>query len=365
MKILFVLESYHPNIGGVETLFKSLVEELSARNHQVMVITTHPGGNVPKYESYENVRIKRYRFFNRYFFTAFAFIPVSIYAGKFDLIHTTSYNAGFPAYFAGLINRRKIIITFHEYWGKLWFKLPYFSRASQYLHYLFERMLVKVPFDKFVGVSDYTKRCLVDAGVSPQKVLRIYNGIDYTDWTPVQTTRGNSKFQFIYFGRLGISKGLNVLVNAVNLLRHRYLDFQLILILPRKPKALYKELISTISGEKLDQYIKVLHHLEKTDLLDKIRQADAVVIPSYSEGFCYSAVESVALEKNIVSSGKGSLSEVVSGKNITLESLNAEELSQALLRAINGQWQQSDIRHFHLKETVSEYLALYEKIMSE
>ena len=39
MKILFVLENFYPNIGGVETLFKSLTEQLVREGHEVMVIT--------------------------------------------------------------------------------------------------------------------------------------------------------------------------------------------------------------------------------------------------------------------------------------------------------------------------------------
>ena len=71
----------------------------------------------------------------------------------------------------------------------------------------------------------------------------------------------------------------------------------------------------------LHSCVRIFHHLSKPELIEKITQSDAVVIPSYSEGFCYAAVESVALGMPIISSGRGALPEVVSGKFITLDRL--------------------------------------------
>jgi len=39
MKILFILEYYIPHIGGVESLFKALIERLDHTGHHVTVLT--------------------------------------------------------------------------------------------------------------------------------------------------------------------------------------------------------------------------------------------------------------------------------------------------------------------------------------
>ncbi|MCB0665696.1 MAG: glycosyltransferase family 4 protein [Saprospiraceae bacterium] len=364
MKILFVLESYYPNIGGVETLFKSLADALSARDHQVMVITTHPGGKVKRREVLGNVSIRRYNFINRYFFTLFAFIPVLLNAGKYDLIQTTSYNAGVPAFLGGLMNRKKTIITFHEYWNRLWFELPYFSRFSLWLHYLFEKMLAIIPFYKFIAVSESTRNNLIKGGVAAEKVEMIYNGIRYEEWQPVKKIEKASIFQFVYFGRLGISKGINLLLDAVRILKEQGTDFELVLIIPPNPSDLYSLILQFIEEQELSNHVKIMGHLLKSELIAVVGAADAVVIPSYSEGFCYSAVESVALKKPIVSSGRGALPEVVSGKYIVLEKLDAVELSKAMQEAMRGNWKEKETRYFHLDDTVANYLDLYEKILN-
>jgi glycosyltransferase involved in cell wall biosynthesis len=47
MKILFVLEHYPPYIGGAETLFGLLADQLVKHGHKVRVITTRFRSNLP------------------------------------------------------------------------------------------------------------------------------------------------------------------------------------------------------------------------------------------------------------------------------------------------------------------------------
>lgn len=363
MKILFVLESYYPNIGGVETLFKSLAEALSHRNHQVRIITVHPGGGVPVEEKSGNITIRRYHFFNRYFFTLFAFIPVLFNAGKYDLIHTTSYNAGIPAFLGAWFNRKRTIITFHEYWGRLWFELPYFSRLSLWIHYLFERFLIRIPFDKLIAVSGSTRSNLIAGGVSPARVEMIYNGIDYSEWIPEKVTSKEPVFKFVYFGRLGISKGIDQLLEAARLLAKERSGFKLMMIIPRTPRSLFARVEDFIDLNELHNQVQLSKHLAKSELVTEVCSADAVVIPSYSEGFCYSAVESVALGRPMITSGRGALSEVVAGKYITLDRLDGISLCQAMKDAMDGLWKEKEIRYFPLQDTIDRYLNLYEQML--
>ena len=121
MKIVYVLENYYPNIGGVETLFKSLIESLANEGHQITIITSRITPDSPLKEKKGNIQIVRMPFNNRYLFTFLGIFYILPYAKKCDLIHTTSYNAGIPAFFAGKLFGKKIIITFHEVWADLWF----------------------------------------------------------------------------------------------------------------------------------------------------------------------------------------------------------------------------------------------------
>ena len=120
--------------------------------------------------------------------------------------------------------------------------------------------------------------------------------------------------------------------------------------------------VEEITRFSLHQVISIVHHLPKGALIKKISLADAVIIPSYNEGFCYTAAESVALGKPIISSHQGALPEVVSGKFLALPQLDSNSLAEAMQMAIHGQWSQSEVRHFHLADTVDQYISLYDSL---
>jgi len=361
LRILFILENYFPNIGGVETLFKFLAEELIRNDHHLTIVTNKHLKSLPFREESKNLTILRFPFKNRYLFTLLGCIPALYYAYKCDIIHTTSYNAGIPAFFASLISRKKVIITFHEVWGKLWFTLPFFNKANLCLHYLFENFLLKLNFDHFVAVSNYTYNCLVKNGIGESKIKRIYNGINYDNY-PKRERKVNDKFKFIYFGRLGISKGLDILLEATKILNEKGKVFELLLVIPKGPKSLRKKIELLIESYRIGSKIIFKSELTKDNLIDEIVSANASVVPSYSEGFCFTAVESMALGTPIVSSGKGALREVVSGRYRVMANHNSIELAEQMENAINGNWIQKPIRKFHLKDTIDGYMELYDEL---
>ena len=365
MKILFVLENYYPNIGGVETLFKNLVEHLVKEGHQVTVITTRPDDQAPKKEIKGSLKIYRIPFPNRYFFTFFGIFPILRHIRQYDIVHTTSYNAGVPAFFAAKLFRKKIIITFHEAWSHLWFDLPYMGNFAKWLHYLFEQFLLKLPFNQFVGVSQSTADNLEKNGISKNKISVIYNGINYTEFENIKMGKKPSHpFTYTYFGRLGMSKGLDILLEAAVILKKKLPNSRLQMIIPKVPLPLYNAVMDFVHQHELQHYIIFKHNLPFSQLQQELKQSDCVVIPSYSEGFCFAAVEAIALGVPVISSDKMALKEVVSGQFIKMEELSTLALVKAIEQAEKGQWEQTPVKKFHLATTIQKYLRLYKKILN-
>ncbi len=364
MRILIILEYYYPHIGGVETFFKTLTERLDQEGHHVTILTNQYDRSLAKSEKVgEQSLIVRRRYFNRYLFTFGAWFAALRHARQADLIHTTSYNAAVPAWIASKLTGTKAIITFHERWGALWDRLPWMSSLSKKLHRSFETMITKFGFEKFVAVSDATRDSLIIGGVDPERVVRIYNGIKYEGFPSHNEAEFNQPFQFLFFGRVGYAKGLDILILAYDILLKKNKDHKLLLILPSEEIALYRNVLLMIEGLGIGDHISIKHDLPYDDLLDEIAHADAVVIPSYSEGFCFAAVETMAIGTPIISSGQGALKEVVTGKHITLESHTSRGLSNAMSDAIKGNWTISEERRYELDDTVQAYLKLYEEII--
>ena len=365
MRILFILEYFYPHTGGVETLFKSLVEELDRQGHQVTILTNRYDDELPFEECIgTSGRIIRHRYGSRYGFTFLAACRAIQLARSADIIHTTSYNAAIPGWIAAKYTKTTSVITFHERYGSLWYRLPWMGKMSAWLHATFERLIIGLDFNAFVAVSESTKVSLLDGGVAGDRVHRIYNGIDYHTIRVPQIERNEKDvFRFLYFGRVGYAKGLDILLGAYAHILDEEGDHRLSLIIPSEPTPLLDQVMRLIKKYQIAHRIDILHDLSLEDLTLHIAKSDAVVIPSYSEGFCYAAVETMAIGTPIVSSGQGALAEVISGKHITVASHDIEAFSAAMRSALAGAWSISPLRKFPLSATIAGYLDLYRLLL--
>ncbi len=361
MTILFVLEHYRPYIGGAEKLFAELAEALHIKGHSVIVITTRHDRCLPKLEQIKGVSIHRINCFNRYFFTFFSLPAILRLARKTDIIHTTSYNAALPAWLGAKLSSKPAIITFHEVWGKLWQQLPFATSIEKTGFYLYEKMILKLNFDHFIAVSHFTRKALINQGIPAGRVSTIYNGLDYQQFEhyPHQAP---AHFTFTYFGRLGISKGLDLLIPAAAAFCKTHPGSIFRMIIPNTPARTYRQVMELVEKYQLAAHLELLHNLSKDMLCQKISRSSCVVIPSYSEGFCFVAAEAMAMGVPVISSGRGALKEVVNAQHIQLKEHSVEGLLAALKKAKAEEWSVLKSKKFTLSQAVQRYLQMYRKL---
>lgn len=359
MKFLFIVEHYFPYIGGAETLWKNLSEQLVENNHQVIVITTRFDKSLKKKETLNGVEIIRLAIPNRFLFTILSIKKCIEVAKTVDLIQTSTYTAAIPAFVASKVTKTKCIITFHEYWGKLWFKVPFTSLFSKILYFSFEWFILKIKFDKFIAVSDFTKSRLIEAGINQSNIKRIYNGLEYSRFK-LNNRSNTNQFTFCYFGRLGVSKGLDILLEGFSIFIVKHPEVKLKMIAPNYPTNIFLKIKEMAKTLNVEANIIWKHNLSDADLMNEITSTNAVIIPSLSEGFCFTAAETVAFKMPIISSEKGALREVTGGKVIEIKSLSPEGLNQALESAYKAEWHEKKVTLFPIEKTVREYLELYE-----
>jgi glycosyltransferase involved in cell wall biosynthesis len=367
VRILYVLEHFHPYTGGAELLFYHLTTSLAELGHEVKVITTRFDKKLPSEEMYKGVKIHRISCKNRYLFTFLALPAVIKHAKWADLIHTTSYNAGFPASLGGLFRKKKVVITFHEVWRELWWRLPFIHPLIRPIYFSVEWALLKMPFSHWIAVSESTKQALERAGIPAKKISLIYNGIDYSRFTNTHLRiKDKEQFQFLYFGRQGVSKGIDLILPAFEQLIKSYPQVRLQLVLSNRPNQISGWINKKIKDNlSLKNKITISLDLPKAALLDEIANADAVLIPSYSEGFCFAAVETVALGTPLISSGKGALSEVIGGKVIVMEEFSVVGLKSAMEMALKEKWQELPLKRFELATFIEKHMLFYVDLLRD
>lgn len=370
--ILFILEFYYPHVGGVETLFHTLIRALAKAGYRCTILTQRFDKRLPSREHHGSIEIRRINVPNRYLFSIFAFFAAFPLARRADLIHTTSYNAGLPAFLSGFLARKTTIITFHEAWGNLWFRLPFIGKISARGHYLFEQLLLRLPFQRFIAVSGATARRLEEEGVDAHRITIVPNGLSYTEWVqdqppgpgqPPHAVATGESFTYTYFGRVGISKGLDLLLPAAaNFARH-YPQACLQLIIPATPSPITGWIQDFIARHQLQEQIRIKHSLPFAELVHTLQQSKWVVLPSYSEGFCFAAAEATALGLPLVHSNQAALAEVVTGYHAPMRTFSIDGLTNALLRAAQNQWDFTPFRPYPLQESLRQYCRIYEEIL--
>jgi glycosyltransferase involved in cell wall biosynthesis len=199
----------------------------------------------------------------------------------------------------------------------------------------------------------------------------IYNGIDYelfnpskADGTAVRAKFGiGNDFIYMYYGRAGISKGLEYLIQAVPLISKDIPNSRLLLILGDEPKDRRKHIIEMISRLRIENQIILLRPVPKNELPGYIAASDCVVVPSLSEGFGFTAAEACAMEKPIVATDVASLPEVVSGKYVLVNPRSPEEIARAISKVYHGNAEQSPRKNFSWFDCVDNYLETYDELL--
>ncbi len=157
---------------------------------------------------------------------------------------------------------------------------------------------------------------------------------------------------------------MDLLLVAARVFNNKNNDSRLRMVIPKKPVKMYHTILKTIERLEIQNSVQLYHELSDEELAKVIADSTCVVIPSYSEGFCFVAAEAAAKGKPIISSGQGALKEVVSGKYIEMDSQTAPALVDALQKAHQDNWNETPIKKFELSDSVKQYVDNYQQILA-
>lgn len=360
MKILYVSDYFYPHLGGVEKLFEQLSVSLVQQKHEVNYITWRYDKKLPAFEVYKGINIQRVYAPGRILFPFFA-LPMIVRLAKHScLIHTSTYSSAIGAWIAAKIAGRKTVLTVHEVWNKQWLDLPFLSLFEKWFFRKLERLMFKFSFSHYVAVSESTYKALVNIGVNASRISRIYNGIDHNlpKWK-----RLDGIFNFVFFGRAGVSKGIDILIGAANRMVQLNGNVRFTFCVSKQDKRVLDWLSNNLKNSEMGESFCLKLNLPHSDLLSELMKAHCVVIPSFNEGFGFTAVEASAMGIPIISSGRGALSEVVSGHVIEMEAYSVDALIGAMQKAISDEFDFISPKTFPVEKFVEQHVGLYKALV--
>ena len=377
MKVVFVIENYHPHIGGVEIVFKQLAEALAEDKKNDIVVITHKLPKSKEYEIINNVKIYRVpvpSILSRYFFTFLALPKILKLAKDADILHTTTYNGAPPTRWAAMILKKPSVITIHEVIGKKWITFRTMNYLSAHLHKFLERLVVTLNFNTFVCVSRSTQRDLLNTNPDCNSVV-VYNGVDTRFWDPARYSgmelreKYDLKGRFVYlaYGRPGITKGFEFLVRAVKKISKEIPGSLLFMILSKDEQYIdrHEMILDLIEELEIQDNVKIIDPVPRSELPNYIKMSDCVVVPSLSEGFGFTTAESCYMQKPVVVSDTTSLPEVVFGDYVLVRPRSPESIAQGVIDIFNNRGIHSKKKNFSVKKNIDGYKEVYEKLLKK
>ena len=177
-------------------------------------------------------------------------------------------------------------------------------------------------YDKILSVSDYITKRVVDINPrSSEKVVTLLNRIDTCKFNREKYDENFIRVQYkisgeekiiLYHGRIIKEKGVLELIKAFNIANKQQSNLRLVIIGDSNNKDYHRKIVEEVNKGKQNAIIMTgyINH----DLLPQyINSSDIIVLPSlWNEPFGLTIVESMAMEKPIISTNVGAIPEIIS-----------------------------------------------------
>lgn len=230
---------------------------------------------------------------------------------KPDMVHSMTPKAGLLCMMAAWLAR--VPVRVHTFTGLVWPTATGLSRRVLMLTDKITCFCATHIIPEGEGVKQDLNRCITS---KPMRVLGYGNvrGVDLNYWKRSNTVRQEKNaFTFVFVGRIVRDKGINELVSAFVRLHDECPSVRLILVGPTE--------------DDLDPVLPRTHQLIKEcDAIEMVgsqkdvrpfyEASDALVFPSYREGFPNVVIEAGAMDlPSVVTDINGSREIIVDGKN--------------------------------------------------
>ena len=179
--------------------------------------------------------------------------------------------------------------------------------------------------EKFITVSNATKKELQSIRVSPAKIHVVSNGVDTTVFRPLEKESSN-QIHFCYPSRIIPGKGQHIAIDAFARLRNKIKKNASMSIVGASPDPVYLDKL------RIQAYgLPITFHTNVPDIIPYYQKSDIVLFPTLmTEGFGFTAVEAMACGKPVIWFEQPAIREATGGIGLSVPQENTEAFTQAM-----------------------------------
>lgn len=341
MHIGFLTPEYpHPSLspsGGLGTSIKNLAVRLAASGVKVTVFVVFQNQD----ETFEDhsvkitsIKLKKHRVFGWYKERKRIqyFIQKEISKESIEVLEAPDWTgiSAFMKFSVPLVIR---LNGSDAYFCKL------DDRKQKFKNFIFEKIALKNAC-KIVSVSTFTGTITKKIFGLKNNIQTIHNSIDVDQFLPNNSEINDG--QILYFGTIIRKKGVLELAKAFNLIIDKSSIANLLLVgkdaidvfTKRSTIQLFYDLLSP----KARASVTHLQEVPYDEIKSHIHKANVVVLPSFAEAFPMTWLETLALEKPLVSSNIGWANELMvnNSTGFSVDPKNHEEFALKIIELLES-----------------------------
>jgi len=230
-----------------------------------------------------------------------------------------------PAHNLPPVTAKHNVVTWHDL---AYLKYPqYYSRQElKSLKYGSRQMVHRA--DKIITVSKFSKSEIIKHYQIPDERIEVIPlGINQSEYQANKTNHLKRKY-LIYVGRIEHKKNVINLLKAFEICRQRNQDLDLILAGPNGYG--YQEILTYAKNSEYSSSIKFLGWINQKEKINLIKNATALIFPSFYEGFGIPILEAFCLKTPVIASQIEANKEIGADATLYFSPENYEELSEKI-----------------------------------
>jgi glycosyltransferase involved in cell wall biosynthesis len=308
------------------------------------------------FEKFPNVFIRKFKYPNK--LLNFSFIIFDF--PKIDKLINTKILFFPNLIFYSASKKTKIYFTVHDL---TFIKFNEFLNSyRKFWHWLINLKKIIKQSQKIITVSNSSKQDLIDYFNKKttknlknkeknkiklkNKIKVIYPGLSDSIKTEINKNKlkkiqkkyGLPKNFLFFIGTLEPRKNINAILKAFYYLKEKKLIKDSLVIVGKRGWKFesIKKTLEKIQGSKHQKNLILIDSIEDQERKYFYYLSQALIYPSFYEGFGFPPLEALALNRPIICSKNSSLAEIYSGQAIFVNPYKAEEIAQAMLVVTNN-----------------------------